>query len=114
MAMKELSESKHQFEIIGKNKIVLIRINEGREFKFTSVTNTDILRSVSVRETTDELGEVVYVVDSKSSEKYYTGVAYSLKNAERMAHDYLRKVTEKLRDEYYPNHTLIDRLGLKN
>ncbi|MCK4647478.1 hypothetical protein KAT24_00940 [Candidatus Pacearchaeota archaeon] len=91
----------------------------GDVVRFISAVKNNIIRDVYAVGTKDEHGKDCFVINSSFSYDYgedalpqgIVGVAYSLRGAEKMAHNYIKTESEKVRRDHYPNHTLVDRVS---
>ena len=107
-----------------KGEMVIDRTNEmqkGVYLRFISAVTHSIVKDVYAIETRDEKENPCFVVESNVSYEYgkdslpqgIVGVAYSLRGAGEMAHDYIKTKSQEIRTEYYPNHTLVDKVQFK-
>jgi len=109
-----------------KGEMIITRTTEETEehipIRFISAITNTIVRDVYAIKTIDENGKDCFVVNSNISHDYgenappegIVGVAYSVEGAGKMAHDYIRTQSQEIRTEYYPNHTLVDKVQLNN
>ena len=110
------------FENPKRGEMIIDRTNEmqkGLSLRFISAVTNTIIRDVYAIETIDENGKDCFVVNSSISHDYgenaplegIVGVAYSPRGAGKMAHNYIKTESEKVRRDHYPNHTLVDRVS---